>query len=191
MNRKDDFETLKDTLVLVHSRYNWGGKKFNFEGGKLDESSLDQDRRQMIALRQEWNWTLKKDSKIFPSMENLALCVQTARIVYGHYRWDSYRFNFTNELTGNPEEIIEKLKDDFERLYKYRHNDEFFKRVTANNRVLSTLEGLMFQTITSVRPFSVKRATDYNRYNRVMRCLEGILFQLIITINPAFTAKKS
>ena len=183
MNTTTDREALKATIILIHSRYNWGEKKFGFEKGQ-DEASLGADRRQMITLRKEFDWTLEKDKKITPSMENLALCIQAARLIFGRYQWSLYKFNFTEELTGTPDEIVIKLKEDFERLYAYRQDKAFFKKVTANNRVLSTLEGLMFQAITSIKPFSVKRHSDFGHFVRVMRCLEGLIYQLLVTINP-------
>ena len=190
MNAINDRETLQATIVLTHSRYNWGEKKFNLEQNKWDGVSLDADRPQMITLRKEYDWKLKKDQEITPSMENLALCIQTARLIFDRYQWNSCKFNFTEELTGTPQEIAQKLKDDFERLYAYRQDKNFFNKVTANNRALSTLEGLMFQAITSILPFSVKRNSDFRHFVRVMRCLEGLIYQLLITINPKFTVRQ-
>lgn len=188
----NDFEVLKKALALVHERYDWSDKKLNFESEKWDEESLKDDWEQMNYLRHQSTWTLKKTKTIFPSMENLALCVEAARIIYGRYKWDQYAFSFNSEIIGTISEIKEKLISDFELLYRCRKDMVLLnnKSTSPNQLALSTLEGLIFQAITSITPFSVKRLNDLGRYDRVLRCLEGLLYQIIITLNPKFPEEK-
>jgi len=185
--REEEIQVLQEVITLIHSRYDWGDEIFYFESDYRED---DRDRKSMKDLRTRWNWTLKPGGEIKPNADNLALCLEAARLIHRRYEWGEFRLNFPTELQGSGDKIVARLRVDFHRLYNFRHNRRIPKGVSANNRVFSTLEGLMFQAIRSVRPFSVKRTNDAQRFTRVLRCLEGLLYQLLITMGPDFKSSK-
>jgi hypothetical protein len=198
---REAFSVLLKATQITHGRYDWSGTEFFvrrlsglWDGLSEDERKrhnfvrqLAEDKSKVFAVRTYGaNYQLKRAGEVEPDFENLAFCVQAARIIFGRYEWGNRMFHFAGELEGDVEEITEKLELDFEELYRLRKDKQFLRGNGPNDRVLATLEGLMFQAISSVKPFSRTRNNDQGRYTRVLRCVEGLLFQLASTVDSEF-----
>ncbi len=196
LSSQEELELLKKALLISASRYGMSGgffhfKKIGWEWEPTLESILE-DIRTNKEIRKSVGWKLSS-KKITPSIENLQTFINAARLILGRYSYPNMELNFIKNLSGNADDIILKLKDDYWKLVELinflKKDPSSLYGCSINIRVLATIEGLIFQAIRSLVPFSGKRGYGPGHI-RYMRCLEGLLFQIGKTIDPDFTTKQ-
>jgi hypothetical protein len=193
----EELNLLKKAIEVSVSRYEWGkySNTFNFQNDNWDIDSVTEDIQTNSQIRKNFsNFTLHS-KKIESDPENLKLFVEVARLVYQRYTWPKEHLviYFPEGLGGTLDEIVNTLDHDYWVIYNYRKrakkNPESLDGCSVNIRVMTTIEGLIFQALRSLKPFTGAKSSGPGHI-RYMRCLEGLLFQAAKILNSDFTTKK-